>query len=95
MATTRITATELARRLSDVLNRVRYAQETFVVERGGLTVCEIRPSAWASRLTGRDLVDLLRTLPHPGETYLSAVEAAVNGQPPAEGAGTPWDPKAS
>jgi prevent-host-death family protein len=39
----RITATELARNLGDVLNRVRYRSEVFVVERNGKPVARIAP----------------------------------------------------
>jgi antitoxin (DNA-binding transcriptional repressor) of toxin-antitoxin stability system len=42
--TTRITATELARNLSDILNRVRYRGESFEVLRNGEVVAELRPS---------------------------------------------------
>ena len=45
MTITTITATELARNLSDVLNRVRYRGESFIVERNGEVVAELRPSA--------------------------------------------------
>jgi prevent-host-death family protein len=38
-----ISATELARRLGDVLARVRYRQEAFVVERNGRAVAHIVP----------------------------------------------------
>ena len=37
-AATRITATELARGLSDILNRVQYHNEQFVIERNGVVV---------------------------------------------------------
>lgn len=41
---TKITATELARDLSDVLNRVRYRGESFAVEQNGEVVAEISPA---------------------------------------------------
>ena len=40
---TRITASELARNLSDILSRVRYRRERFRVERNGEVVAEIIP----------------------------------------------------
>jgi antitoxin (DNA-binding transcriptional repressor) of toxin-antitoxin stability system len=47
---TKITATELARNLSDILNRARYKGESFVIERNGEAVATIeparRPIAW-------------------------------------------------
>ena len=39
----RITATELARKLGDVLGRIRYRSDSFVVERNGEAVARIAP----------------------------------------------------
>ncbi|HKN13072.1 MAG TPA: type II toxin-antitoxin system prevent-host-death family antitoxin [Candidatus Binatus sp.] len=78
-----ISATEAARRFSEVLNRVRYRNETFVVKRGGEPVCEIVPVRGAT-FTGRELVGLLRSLPHPDKEYLDTVEKHVRRQPKAE-----------
>lgn len=74
-----ITATEAARRFSEVVNRVRYRNESFVVKRGGEPVCEIVPVK--PPFTGRELTVLLRTLPHPDKGYLKAVEKYVRRQP--------------
>ncbi|MFN0071262.1 MAG: type II toxin-antitoxin system prevent-host-death family antitoxin [Chloroflexota bacterium] len=41
MDETKITATELARNLSDVLNRARYRGEHFIVERNGEPIVTI------------------------------------------------------
>jgi prevent-host-death family protein len=76
-----ISATDAARRFSEVVNRVRYRNETFVVKRGGVPVCEIVPVRNAEDFTGRDFVGLLRSLPHPGKKYLDAVEEHVRNQP--------------
>lgn len=78
-----ITATEAARRFSEVVNRVRYRNETFIVKRGGEPVCEIVPVR-SSPFVGRDLAELLRSLPHPGKAYLDAVEEHVRKQPKVE-----------
>lgn len=79
-----ITATNAARRFSEVLNRVLYRNESFVVKRGGEPVCEIVPVR-AARFTGRELAELLRSLPHPGKDYLDTVEKHIRRQPKAEG----------
>jgi prevent-host-death family protein len=42
---TRITATDLARRLGDVLGRVRYRRDVFVIERNGEPVARLAPLA--------------------------------------------------
>ncbi len=39
----RITATELARRLGDILGRIRYRGDAFIVERSGEPVARIGP----------------------------------------------------
>jgi len=78
-----ISATDAARRFSEVLNRVRYRNETFIVKRGGEPVCEIVPVR-SKAVTGSELVKLLRSLPHPGKDYLDAVERHVRKQPRAE-----------
>ena len=39
----RISATELARRLGDILGRIRYRSESFIVERNGKPVAHIGP----------------------------------------------------
>jgi antitoxin (DNA-binding transcriptional repressor) of toxin-antitoxin stability system len=53
----RLSATEAARRFSDLLDQVEYEGETFVVERRGRAVASISPAAAVS---GRAVKDLLR-----------------------------------
>ncbi len=69
----RIPATETARRFSELMNRVHYRGESFVVERGGKPICEILPARLA-KFSGRELADLLRSLPQPDKEYLALVE---------------------
>ena len=78
-----ISATDAARRFSEIMNRVRYRNESFVVKRGGEPICEIVPVR-NNTFTGRDLVELLRSLPHPDKDYLDVVERHVRKQPRAE-----------
>jgi prevent-host-death family protein len=52
----RITATELARKIGDVLGRVRYRGDSFVVERNGDPVARIVPVTVA----GGTVTDALR-----------------------------------
>ena len=79
-----ISATEAARNFSELMNRVRYRRQSFLVERGGRAVCEIRPVCEATGFNGADLVGLLKSLPKPSSAYLDAVEEATEQQPPAE-----------
>jgi len=76
-----ISATEAARSFSDLMNRVRYRGESFVVERGGKPICEILP-AKPPRFTGGELASLLMSLPKPDEEYLDVMEDVIAKQPP-------------
>jgi antitoxin (DNA-binding transcriptional repressor) of toxin-antitoxin stability system len=87
-AARRVSATEAARNFSELLNRVRYRGERFLIERGGVAICELRPAA-PTRFTGRDFVALLRSLPPVDASFLDAVEEATRRQPLAPDAS--WD----
>lgn len=84
-----MSATEAARTFSDLLNRVRYRGESFIVERGGTPVCRITP-AGPPRFTLAELTHLLEALPQPDPGYLDAVEAVSRHQPHAS-AESPWE----
>ena len=77
----KISATDAARNFSDLINRVYYKGETFVVERGGEPVCEISPVA-PTKFTGADFVELLSSLPRPDREYFDLLEELNKGQPP-------------
>ena len=79
-AVRKVSATEAARNFSELLNRIRYRGESFIVMRGGQPICELRPAA-PTLFTGADLVTLLRSLPEVDEDYLSAVEETARSQP--------------
>jgi antitoxin (DNA-binding transcriptional repressor) of toxin-antitoxin stability system len=84
----RITATHAARHFSELLSRVRYRGESFIVERGGKPICEIIPAEPAS-FTVADLARLLKTLPLPDKGYRLAVERIIKEQQRV--AGSPWE----
>ena len=81
---TRITAKELETHLSDILSRVRYHGERFVVERDGEPVASLGP------VVGRDgieLAELDRKIGHllsPGEGFGDDLEQILERQPRAE-----------
>ncbi len=52
----RISATELARKLGDVLGRVRYRGESFIVERNGSPVARLEPVAAVPAATLREVL---------------------------------------
>ena len=83
-----ISATQAARAFSDLLNRVRYRGEVFVIERGGEPICEMSPVK-PPRFTGADLLRLLRSLPKPDAGFWDAVEDATRQKPVLPG--SPWE----
>ena len=52
----RISATQLARGLGDILGRIRYRGETFTVERNGKPVARIGPVTSVGRATVREAI---------------------------------------
>lgn len=81
---TRITATQLARSLSDVLNRVRYRGERFIVERNGEPLATLGPAGPPRALTGREFLELLRHLPRPDDRFADDLEEIQRSQPMME-----------
>ncbi len=78
--TTRLSATEAVRSFSDLLNRIRYRGEEFVVERGGEPICRMTPAAPTKVLTLRELASVLREIPDADTDYASDVRRAVRSQ---------------
>ncbi|HEV8254112.1 MAG TPA: hypothetical protein VGQ78_05115 [Vicinamibacteria bacterium] len=78
--TTRISATKAVRTFSDLLNRIRYRGEEFVVERGGEPVCRMSPATAPARLTLSELARVLREIPSADAGYASDVRRAVRSQ---------------
>jgi len=83
-----VSATEAARRFSDLASRACYQGETFVIERAGRAICQIGPVD-ARRCTGADLLALVSRLPRPDEEFLAVVEAASRTQTPVRR--SPWE----
>ncbi len=81
---TRITATELALSLSDVLNRVRYKGEHFTVERNGEPVATIEPVEPPKQITLGEFLEIWKTLPKPDPEYWDELEQIQASQPKAE-----------
>ena len=78
--TTKVSATEAARTFSDLLNRIRYRGEEFLVERGGEPICRMVPATTSRNLTMRQLADILRELPAPDRGYAADVRSAARHQ---------------
>ena len=79
----RITATELARKVGDVLGRVRYRGDSFVVERNGDPVARIVPLYTATGGTVADALRAWREAGPPDPSFADDLEL-VNSldQPP-------------
>ena len=85
---TRVTATEAARKFSEILNRVAYKGESFVVERSGRTICEISPIAEGKRFTAADFAEMITSAPRPDDQYFDDVEEIIRNRQPI--APSPW-----
>ena len=80
---TRVNATEAARRLSDLLNRVRYRGETFTIVRAGEEVCQMGPTGRRG-MTLRGLREALAVIPEPDDEFQADLVRIRSEQPPAE-----------
>ncbi len=84
----RVSATAAARNLSDLLNRVKYREERFLIERGGEPVAELVPVS-PPRFTGPDLLALMRSLPEVDAGFMDDLEEIGRNQPAL--GDSPWD----
>jgi prevent-host-death family protein len=80
----KVTATEAARSLSNLLNRVHYRGERFTVVRAGEEVAEIVPAMGGRTITFGELRDALAALPSPDADFAADLERIRAEQPPAE-----------
>ena len=84
-----LSVTEVARNLSDVINRVYYQGRSYLLTRGGMTVARLSPAG--KRLTGGDLARRWTERPRldPADAAAWAEELAAQKRdvaPPAEDA---------
>ncbi len=84
----KLSATEAARNFSEILNRVKYRGESFIIERNGEAIGKLRP-ATPSRFAARDLVGLLKALPEVDADYLRDLEELSRAQPALSE--SPWE----
>jgi hypothetical protein len=83
-----VSATRAARSFSELLDRVCYRGESFVIERGGELVCEmsrVKPP----RFTGADFLTLVHSLPKPDPRFSNAVKKATRQKPAIPE--SPWE----
>jgi prevent-host-death family protein len=72
---TRLTATEVAREFSAVVNRIGAGEEIEVV-RNGVPIVEMRPAASSRLIPAARWDELMETAPSPDEEFARDVEAA-------------------
>lgn len=81
-----VTATELARNLGDVLARVRYRRESFVVAKNGRPVARVVPVASSPMGTLKDVIDVWTRTPVDDE-FADVLERVGRADAPPE---NPW-----
>lgn len=69
-----VSATEAARKLGELLARVRYRGESFLIKRGKDIVAELRPAP-AEGPTGRELAELFRERVPLGQSEAERLDA--------------------
>jgi len=84
-----VTATQAARNLSDLLNRVRYLGEAFEIRRGGEVVAELRPPPGPRSATVGRLFELLQEIGPVDPAFGDDLDHIQAEQPPAPG--DPWE----
>ena len=83
-----ISATDLARRAGEVLGRVRYRGDSFVVDRNGDPVALITPVAEAPTGAAREFVETWRSVGPPEALFADDLEVVGALDAPPE---LPWD----
>jgi hypothetical protein len=83
-----ISATMMARQLGDVLGRIRYRRESFVIERNGIVVAKLEPVDSEPQGTVRAALVAWRDVAEPDGDFADALEriGAADVTP-----GNPWD----
>jgi antitoxin (DNA-binding transcriptional repressor) of toxin-antitoxin stability system len=84
----RISATELARKLGDVLGKIRYRGDVFVVERNGEPVAQIGPLPSRSPATLGELFRAWRAAGPPDPDFADDLERVNRADRPPS---NPWD----
>ena len=84
-----ISATEAARRFSDLLNRVRYRGESFTIVRNGEAVASLTGAASRPSVNLRSLMARLQELWTDDREFADDLERIVAEQPAI--GDSPWD----
>lgn len=83
-----LSATEAARRFSDLLNRVQYRGETFIIVRNGQEIARITAAPRLASRSLKELAERLETMRTGDPDFARDLEQVQDEQPPV-GEG-PW-----
>lgn len=83
----RISASELARRLGDILGRVRYRGEAFIIERHDVAIAQLAPLPGAMKASLRDAAVAWTSTP-ADPAFADDLERAGRADRPPR---NPWD----
>ena len=78
MAAHQISATRAARSFAEILNRVKYRGESFIVERNRKPVCRIEPIRRRKPLTTDNFAKFWQGLPRPDDKFADDLEEIHN-----------------
>ena len=78
MRTNKISATQVVRSFSEILNRVKYRGESFIVERNRVPVCRIEPVVRRAPLTTDRFGEFWKSLPRPDRGFADDLEEVHN-----------------
>lgn len=85
----RISATDLSRRLGDILGRIRYRGESFLIERNGTPVARLVPVMDAGPATVRQALAAWRNAAEPEPAFADALgEVNALDRPPGDAWGS-------
>jgi antitoxin (DNA-binding transcriptional repressor) of toxin-antitoxin stability system len=84
----RIPASLLARQLADVLSRVRYRGDTFLVERHNVPIARIEPTSDADRASLRDAIGAWMKSADRDPAFADDLERVTAADRPPR---NPWD----
>ena len=79
-----ITATHLARNLSDILNRVQYQNEEFVIQKNGKTIAKILSPNTERTTTAKEFADAMKGHKWPDPDFADDLEEIQQNQPPMQ-----------
>ncbi len=89
---TRLTVTEAVRNFSEILGRVRFKGERFVLLKGGKPVAELGPAGAVGPVPLGELPAVLKGLPHlePGDADRFAIDLETGRKAVGPTPGAPW-----